>query len=331
MGWNPLDVAKGAGLGFLMGGPVGAVAGGAAGGAGVGGDVDNPLKPEVNPYKEPENGFQYDMNGAVIGTKEGAQQWAQKGLDQEGRFSGQQGDFFNRAMDPNAAQAQENPFLAAHDANAQLSQQDALGMMRSAALGQTPSVAQGQLAQGLNASMAQQSAMAGSARGAAALANAQGNAAGNVMNASQQANQQSAILRAQEMDAARGAYGGMANQLRGSNLQRLGMGNAMSQFNAGQTNQQALGWGNLANQAGQNMTTALGQAQDVMKTQAATNTQQQQIKGVNYQATQDREAGVDQSKAEARAQKYKENMGMLLSLGNTAAQGAAAIKGGGGK
>ncbi len=100
------------------------------------------------------------------------------------------------------------------------SQMDALGLMRQAALGETPSVAQLQMQQGLDQAVRNQAAMAGSARGMSALALAQQNAASNTAMLNQQTAMDQSILRAQEMDAARGAYGGMATGIRGLDEQR---------------------------------------------------------------------------------------------------------------
>jgi hypothetical protein len=58
-------------------------------------------------------------------------------------------------------------------------QYDALGMMRDAALGNRPSVAQLQMQQGLDDAVRSQQALASSARGQAALAQAQYNQAAN--------------------------------------------------------------------------------------------------------------------------------------------------------
>lgn len=95
------------------------------------------------------------------------------------------------------------------------SQMDALGMMRQAALGEVPSVAQLQMQQGLDQAVRNQAAMASSARGMSALALAQQNAAVNTAMLNQRTASDQSILRAQEMDAARGAYGGMATGIRG--------------------------------------------------------------------------------------------------------------------
>lgn len=86
------------------------------------------------------------------------------------------------------------------------SQADALAMQRQAALGQTPSVAQLQMRQGMDDAIRSQQALAASARGPAGLAMAQSQAAGNIAATQQQAAAQGGILRAQEMAQARGDY-----------------------------------------------------------------------------------------------------------------------------
>lgn len=104
------------------------------------------------------------------------------------------------------------------------SSNDALEMMRSAALGNQPSVAQQQLQMGRDQAIQNGMAMANSVRGGGAnLAAAQMGAqrqAGEMMG---QVNQQQAQLRAQEMTAARGQYMQAAAQQRAQDLQLQGL------------------------------------------------------------------------------------------------------------
>lgn len=97
-------------------------------------------------------------------------------------------------------------------------QTQALNLMRGAANGMAPSVAQLQQQQGIDAAVRSQQAMAASARGPAALAMANSNAAANTAALQQQGIAQNAQLRAQEMAQARGDFAGMASTMRSSDL-----------------------------------------------------------------------------------------------------------------
>lgn len=118
------------------------------------------------------------------------------------------------------------------------SQNNALDLMRNAAEGNAPSVAEIQQREGLNAAMRNQQALAGGARGAAGLAGAQYGAAQNTAMMQQQGIGQASALRAGEMANARGAYGQMG----------LGMG-AQDLSAAGLYGQQAMGFENLGQNA----------------------------------------------------------------------------------
>lgn len=101
-------------------------------------------------------------------------------------------------------------------------QQDALGMMRQAALGNAPSVAAIQQKQGMESALRGQQAMAAGARGSAGLAGAQYNAAMNAGALQQSAVGQASQLRAGEMAQARDAYGNMTNSIRGQDIGQAG-------------------------------------------------------------------------------------------------------------
>ncbi len=157
-----------------------------------------------------------------------------------------------QAKDERGAQAWENQELSDREAMARgWDQQGALDLSREAAMGQAPSEAAFMMQQGLDQGMAGQTSLAGSARGAAGIAMAQGNAAANVANMQGQAFTEAGRLRAQEMAQARGLYGGLAGQMREQDLQRLGMGNQMSQYNASLNDQYRLGMMGSAAQYGQ--------------------------------------------------------------------------------
>jgi hypothetical protein len=298
--------------------------------AGKAADEGGIFKPEVNPYQEPE-AWKPDYQGASIGTPGGANWWSNKALEQGDQFGGRGTGFYNQAMDPTgAAQAKEDFFGGYQEqwGAGRTGQEEALGMMRSAALGQAPSVAQNQLQAGFNQAAAQQAALAGGARGSAALANAQANAAANVANLQQGTNQQAAMLRAQEMAEARGAFGGMAGQLRGYDQARLNMGNQMAMANAAQRNQYALGMGGLSVGMGNLQQGAMGQAIGVQGKQADINTEQQRMEAAAYQARQDRMAGVGEANAQARREKYRENLQTGIDLIKSGASTGAAAAGG---
>lgn len=99
-------------------------------------------------------------------------------------------------------------------------QEDALGLIQQRAMGKGPSVAQQQLANGMDQNIRQNAAMASGARGQAALAMAQQNAAAQNSLAAQNTNQQMAALRAQEMTDAQGMYLSGASGIRGMDEQR---------------------------------------------------------------------------------------------------------------
>lgn len=118
--------------------------------------------------------------------------------------------------------------LASRDQSTQ-----ALDMMRQAAMGQGPSVAQQQLMAGRDAALQNSMAMANSARGGGAnLAAAQMAAQRQQGEMMGQANQQAATLRANEMMQARQQYGQMAAQQRAQDLQAQGLDAGQAQAQA---------------------------------------------------------------------------------------------------
>lgn len=110
------------------------------------------------------------------------------------------------------------------------SQTDALGMMRQAALGNAPSAAAIQAKQGADAAVASQLGLAAGARGAGAMASAQQQAAGNIGGMQVQAANNAAILRAQEMANARGAYMGGSTGMRGQDFDAQRMQDQRTQY-----------------------------------------------------------------------------------------------------
>lgn len=151
-----------------------------------------------------------------------------------------------------AGQAQENAGLANNYASgAGGNQQGSIQLARQMAMGQSPSAAAYQLQSGLDQSSQQQSAMARGARGGAALATAGSNAQANTANLQQNAFTQGQMLRAREMSQGAGMYSTLLGQQREQDTARLGMGNEMSQFNAGQRDKYSLGMQGAAIGAGQ--------------------------------------------------------------------------------
>jgi hypothetical protein len=110
-------------------------------------------------------------------------------------------------------------------------------MMTAQAMGQGPSMAQGQLAQATNRNIAQQQAMAAGGRGGASpLAAMQ--AARNVSAMGQQAAGDSALLRQREMMDARGMLGQALTGFRGQDIDVASQNLAAQNF-ARQHNQMA--------------------------------------------------------------------------------------------
>ncbi len=167
-------------------------------------------------------------------------------------FMGQSADAFNTAMGGPGLSG-ENPYLTARDASDREGDQtQALGLMRDAAMGNAPSVAQIQMRQGLDQALGNQQAMAGGARGAGGLALAGGNAAANMAMLQNQGSANSGMLRAQEMAQARGAYGDLSGAVRAQDLQRLKMSNDLGMNNANNTNSYRTAMGNVGAAYGAN-------------------------------------------------------------------------------
>lgn len=149
-------------------------------------------------------------------------------------------------------QATVDPRLAGNaGSGAGGNQQQAVGLARAMAYGNSPSVAAYQLQAGLDQASRQQQAMSRSARGGAALATAGRDGAANTSNLQQNAFTQGGLLRAQDMAQGRSMYGSMLGQQREQNSALLGMQNEMNQFNAQQQDKYRLGMGQAGLQLGQ--------------------------------------------------------------------------------
>lgn len=114
-------------------------------------------------------------------------------------------------------------------------QNEAVRLQRQAALGNTPSVAQLQQQQGIDAAQRSQASMAASARGGGlARAAAQRQAMANAGDLQTQAVGQSAQLRAQEMAQARAAYGQQTSALRSQDQGQQQLEAGMAQYQSDQ-------------------------------------------------------------------------------------------------
>lgn len=226
-------------------------------------------------------------------------------------------------------QANENAQLSDREAESRYGDQSgAIQLAREAAMGQSPSEAAYLQQQGLNQAVAGQASAAGSARGNAAIALAQGNAAGNTAGLQNQAYTSGSALRAKEMADARGQYGGLSGQQRDQDLQRLGMGNQMGQFNANLNDQYKLGMGQLGNAAGNQELGWYQAAQNPYNQQAQSDLERQKIAADSYNQTQAVNAGVSQANADQRAQSKKDWISVASTLAGAAGgMGGSAIGG----
>lgn len=247
----------------------------------------------------------------------------QRGLHGESTFRDQSAWAAGQMANPtNASQAWENQELSDNESWTRgFDQAGALQLSREAAMGEAPSQAAWQMQQGLDQSLAAQQAQMGSARGNAGLALAGGNAAANSASLMNQTYGQSAALRAGEMAQARGLYGGLSGQVRDQDLQRLGQGSQMSQFNAGNTTNYQLGMGNVSNAYGQ---TGLGYykgAMDPLNNQYDGKIRQADIGANTRDRAHDRVAGMTTAEhgrsQEEENQKYRTG-GQLIDTGGKA-------------
>ena len=101
-------------------------------------------------------------------------------------------------------------------------QLEAYGLMRDAAMGNTPSAAEIQQRRGMQDAMAGQLAIAAGARGASGIAQAGTSLGGNTAALQRQQASMGGQLRAEEMAHARDSMGGMATGIRGSDFQQRG-------------------------------------------------------------------------------------------------------------
>ncbi len=215
------------------------------------GDPGTPEDPNAkDTTSSPMNNF--GIQGTNWGGYEGAaRDFSNIGLGRMGQNDGFQSWAQGQASTERGPQAWENQELSDNEAYTRgYDQSGAVQLAREAAMGNSPSAAAYQMQRGLDQSLASQQAQIGSARGAAGMALAGGNAAANSANLMNQTYNQAGQLRAQEMAQAMGLYGGLSGQMREQDLQRLGQGNQMAQYNAGLNDQYRLGMSGVGQQYG---------------------------------------------------------------------------------
>lgn len=167
----------------------------------------------------------FGSNGVLTDTKQVANPFAAP-IDQNlyqtagGNSAAQSAGFSQQAQQAQggAFNAQENPY-----------NNQSMAGLAGAAAGTAPSVAQGQLQQGLDASNAAQQSAAAGARGPGGLAMAQQNSAVNMANNQQTTNAQAAQLRAGEMATARGQLSQATQADYANNIKNQGQGLAYTQ------------------------------------------------------------------------------------------------------
>lgn len=123
-------------------------------------------------------------------------------------------------------------------------QDQSLGLLRDAAMGNAPSRAELLSRHQMDQAASAQQSLAASARGPAALAMAQQQAAGNTARSMADISANTSAMRADEMARARDAYFGGTSTMRGQDQQRV---DAASQRELGYMGNQ-LGWGQLDQQ-----------------------------------------------------------------------------------
>lgn len=324
LGWDDL-------LSIPTGGTYSAVKAGygiATGGDNMADDIGEGVK---DFSKVGTNNFQaqpYQVNPTYWGGHEGAAgEWADVGM------AGMAGSQANakwaqgQMKGDRGPQAVENADLVNREASSRYGDQSgAIQLAREAAMGQAPSEAAWQQQQGLNQAMGAQSALAGSARGAAGIARAGTNAMANTAGLQQNAYMQGGQLRAKEMADARGLYGGLSGQQREQDLQRLGMGNQMSQYNAGLNDQYKLGMGQLGLGYGNQGLGWYQAGQSPYNQQQQADLARESIASQSYDSANMVNAGVSQANADLRRRSRDEMIGFASGALDTAGKGMAGSK-----
>lgn len=283
----------------------------------LGSDFDNVGQ---NKYQ----GTAYTPGELSYGGQYGADNLAEYGLSQANRSRWDSDWYRNQARTDRGPRAWENQELSNREAEARYGDQSgAMQLAREAAMGMAPSQAAYQLQAGLDRGLAQQSAMAGGARGSAGLAMASANQAAAGANMQNQAFTEAGRLRAQEMGDARQLYGGLAGQQRDQDMQRLQMGNQMSQFNAGLNDQYRLGMAGAANQAAQGGLGWYQASQNPYNQQLGADVEREKIAADSYNQNENRKAEVMQANAEAKYRRDQDKWSAAGTVFNTVAGAAS--------
>jgi len=189
--------------------------------ANVGPNGTNAVNYGAGNYARQRAGLTYgDSYGVLSGTELGEYNGGANDISNRlsGMGAGYQGRQGAQIVDPYDAQNRAAQAYSRQQSNQQL------GMLADTANGLHPSIAQNQMANGLNSSLAAQQAAANGTRGGAQnLAMAQRQAATNGQQMQMQGGNQQNLLRAQEMTQARGAYSQAALAQRTQDLQLSGM------------------------------------------------------------------------------------------------------------
>ena len=190
-----------------------------------------PDSPDV--YQSPGSADWGGYEGAVDDYRNAALTGAkQNDAQQAGNTAALQRSIANmRGAEARGPMAIENKLLAQREQLTRGEQLGALGLMRGAAMGQAPSEADYQTRIGQNEAFGQQISAMGGARGAAALGGAQGMGSATMGQSSGNIAAAGGMARSKEIGEAIGQYGGMAGQLRGQDLTRLGVSNQNARFN----------------------------------------------------------------------------------------------------
>ncbi len=223
--------------------------------------------------------------------------------------------------------ASENGRLAGREAQSRGQQQDALNMSMKAALGEAPSLAQGQTTQAMNGLMGSRASAMGSANGLSALTgtglggSAIGAQSGNIAT-------QGGFGRSQEIGQAMGQYGQLAGDARGQDLSRLGQNSQMSNFNADLNDAWRLGQGQNAINAGK-----LGNSFDLTDQQRyGASMQPAEIQLQADQTMQGLKAGAETDKSAMSyakdASKRKSDRDLYMGIGTGIAGAAGTMAGG---
>jgi hypothetical protein len=252
------------------------------------------------------------------GYEDAAREFSQVGLDGMYDAQGNADWFMGEAQRDRGPQAWENQQLSDNEAWSRgYDQAGALQLAREAAMGNAPSEAAFMMQRGLDSAVAGQQSAAGSARGAAALAQAQSNAAANTANLQNQAYTSAGQLRANEMAAARGQYGGLAGQMRQQDMERLQAGNQMAQYNAGLNDQYRMGMANAGNAAGTQSQGWYGQSMDPYKANMDARVKTEQMRGQSHSDAQATNAGVEQANSELKERNRNKAVETVIGVGKT--------------